>query len=132
MNEVDRGRIKRDEFLENWRDNVVGDARFKTKRSNAIFNLSKSRTVNDEMKPKQLLCWANVLLKPFGLVIGSMSGEKYALRELFDIQGLIERRRTRGGKFFMDRETKLKKLLPSEDLFIDEELGIVSSVRCWN
>ena len=42
------------------------------------------------MNPKQILCWANVLLKPFGLVIRDMGGEKYALKEPFDIQGLIE------------------------------------------
>ena len=29
MNEMDSGRIKRDAFFENWRDNIVGDARFK-------------------------------------------------------------------------------------------------------
>ena len=79
---------------------------------NEIFNLSKSRTINDEMNPRQILCWANVLLKPFGCVIRSMGGEKYALKELFDIQGLIERKNSRG-KFFMDRENKLKQALPS-------------------
>ena len=96
MNEMDRGRIKRDEFLENWGDNIVGDARFKTKRLNEIFNLFTSRTINDEMNPEQIRCRANVLLKPFGLVIRSMSGGKYALKELFDIQGLIERKNSRG------------------------------------
>ena len=55
MNEIDRGRIKRDEFLENWRDNIVGDARFKTQRLNEVFNLSKSKTINDEMNPRQIL-----------------------------------------------------------------------------
>ena len=70
---------------------------------NEIFNLSKSRTINDEMNPRQIRCWANVLLKPFGLVIRSMSGGKYALKQLFDIRGLIERKNSRG-KFFMDRE----------------------------
>ena len=100
MNE--RGRIKRDEFLENWRDNIVGNARFKTKRLNETFNLSESRTVNDEMSPKHISCWANVLLKPFGLVIRSMSGEKYAVKEVFDIQGLIERNNSRG-RFYIER-----------------------------
>ena len=76
------------------------------------------------MNPKQILCWANVLLKPFGLVIRSVSGGEYAVKELFDIQGLMERKNLRG-KFFIDRENKLKQVLPSEDVFIDEDLGIV-------
>ena len=96
MNEIDTGRIVRCEFLENWRDNIVGDARFKMKGFNKIFNLSKSRAINDEMNPKQILHWANVLLKPFGLVIRSMSGGKYALTELFDLQGLTGRKNSRG------------------------------------
>ena len=123
---MDRGRINRDEFLENWKDKTVSDARPNAKRLNEIFNLSKSRTINDEMNPKQILRWANILLQSFGLVIRSMSGGKYALKGLFDIQGLIERKNSRG-KFFIDRENKLKQVLPSEDLFIDEELDIVRS-----
>ena len=79
------------------------------------------------MNPKQILYWANVLLKPFG----SMSGGKYALKESFDIQGLIERKNSRG-KFFMDRENKLKQVLLSENLFIDEELGIVRTKKNRN
>ena len=98
-------------------NNIVGDARFKSKRLNEIFNLSKNRTINDDMNPKQILCWANVLIQPVGLVIRSMSGGKYALKELFDIQGLIERKNSMG-KFFIDRENKLKQVLPSEDVFM--------------
>ena len=83
------------------------------------------------MNPKERLCWTNVLLRPFGLVIRSMSGGKYAVEELFDIPGLIERKNSRG-KFFIDRENKLKPVLPSEDLFIDEELGIARSKKNQN
>ena len=55
------------------------------------------------MNPRQIPCWANVLLKPFGLVIRSMSGEKYALKELFDIQGLIEKKNSRGNSSWIER-----------------------------
>ena len=57
-----------------------------------------------------------------------MSGKKCALNELFDIQGLIERKNSRG-KFYIGRENKLKQVLPSEDVFIDEEIGIVRSKK---
>ena len=99
-----------------------------SKRLNEIFNLSKSITINGEMNPRQILCWAHVLLKPFGLVMRSMSGGKYAVKELFDIQGLIERKKSRG-KFFMDRANNLRQVLPSEDMFIDAELGITRSKK---
>ena len=70
------------------------------------------------MTPQQGILWVNVLLKPFALVMRSING-KYALKELFDIQELIERKSSRG-KFYIDREDRMKQVLQSDDLFIDE------------
>jgi hypothetical protein len=57
-----------------------------------------------------------------------MSGKKYALNELFDIQVLIERKNSKC-TFYIDGESKLKQVLPSEDVIIDEEIGIVRSKK---
>ena len=35
-NDLDRGKIKRDNFLENWRETIVCDARFNSKRLNEV------------------------------------------------------------------------------------------------
>ena len=66
--------------------------------------------------------WANLLLKPFGLVIRSI-GKSYQLKQRFDIAGLILRKNDRG-KFYTDGENLLGQVL-TEDLFIDEETGEV-------
>ena len=75
------------------------------------------------MTQRQVICWVNVMLKTFALVMRSING-KYALNEIFEIQGLIERKSLKG-TFYIDRENKLKHLLQSDDLFIYDELSIV-------
>ena len=126
-NAVDREKIRRDAFLENWTANIVGDETFKSKRICEIFNLAKSRKINEEMNPRQILLWANVLLKPFGLVLKA-DHAKYCLKEVFDIQGLIKRKNS-VGKFYIDGKDLLKQELPSPDLFIDETTGVVMSKK---
>jgi hypothetical protein len=79
------------------------------------------------MNPRQILLWANILLKPFGLVIRA-DHAKYCLKERFDIQGLIKRKNS-VGKFYIDGNNLLKQELPSPDLFIDETTGVVMSKK---
>ena len=126
-NAVDREKIERDAFLENWTANIVGDETFKSKRICEIFNLAKSKKISEEMNPRQILLWANILLKPFGLVIRA-DHANYCLKERFDIQGLIKRKNS-VGKFYIDGKALLKQELPSPDLFIDETTGVVMSTK---
>ena len=74
------------------------------------------------MTNRQILYWANLLLKPFGLVTRSI-GKSYQLKQRFDIAGLILRKNDRG-KFYTDGENLLGQVL-TEDCFIDEETGEV-------
>ena len=119
---VDPHKVKREAFEENWANNIVKDEAFKSKRLNELWNLTKSKRINDDMTNRQILYWANLLLKPFGLVIRSI-GKSYQLKQRFDIAGLILRKNDRG-KFYTDGENLLGQVL-TEDLFIDEETGEV-------
>jgi hypothetical protein len=120
---VDRGKIDRESFLKNWEEGVVGRPEFQSKRLNELWGLSKSRRIDAEMNPRQILAWVNMLMKPFGLKVKSDHG-KYGLEERFDIMGLIRRKNERG-RYYVDGEGLLGQVLQSEDLFIDEESGEV-------
>lgn len=122
---TDSSKVGREAFLQNWVENILQDSAFKSKRINEIWNLSKSKRISDEMTPRQILLWANVLLKPFGLVIRAAAGKAYQLKQRFDITGLILRKNGRG-KFYIDGENLLGQVL-TEDLFIDEETG---EIKC--
>ena len=74
------------------------------------------------MTDRQILYWANLLLKPFGLVVRSV-GKSYQLKQRFDIAGLILRKNDRG-RFYIDGENLLGQVL-TEDCFIDDETGEV-------
>ena len=74
------------------------------------------------MTNRQILYWANLLLKPFGLVIRSV-GKSYQLKQRVDLSGLILRKNCRG-RFYTDGENLLGQVL-TEDCFIDDEAGEV-------
>ena len=101
----------------------MGRAEFQSKRLNELWGLSKSRRIDAEMNPRQILAWVNMLIKPFGLKVKSDHG-KYRLEERFDIMGLIRRKNERG-KYYVDGEGLLGQVLRSNDLFMDEETGEV-------
>lgn len=122
---VDDSKVNRDTFVENWTSQIVNDPAFKRKRINELWNLPKSKQITEEMVPRQILLWANVLLKPFGLVFRA-APHGYKLKQRFDIQALVFRKNNRG-KFYIDGENLLGQTL-TDDLFIDEATGEVKRV----
>ena len=122
---VDDSKVNRETFVENWTNQIVTDKAFKRKRINEIWNLPKSKQISEDMTPRQVLLWANVLLKPFGLVIRA-APHGYKLKQRFDMQGLICRKNDRG-KYYIDGENLLGQVL-NKDLFIDEETGEIKRV----
>jgi len=118
---VDSTKVKRETFEENW-NNIVKDPAFKSKRLNELWNVAKSKRINEDMTTRQILYWANLLLKPFGLVIRS-GVKSYQLKQRFDMAGLILRKNGRG-RFYIDGDNLLGQVL-TEDCFIDDETGEV-------
>ena len=119
-NALDREKIEKDTFLENWAA-VVEDDAFHNKRLNELWNLTKTRRIDKDMNGRQILPWINTLIKPFGLAIKSDHG-KYKLTERFDILGLIRRKNARG-RFYEDAENLLGQVSGEGDPFIDEVTG---------
>jgi hypothetical protein len=124
---LDREKIRRETFVENWLANVVENPDFHSKRLNELYNMTKSRRIDKDMTTRQILYWTNTLLKPFGLVIKS-DHNKYRLEEMFDIMGLIHRK-NKHGKYCIDGENLLGQVREGKDLFIDEETGEVRRKR---
>ena len=62
---IDRGKIDKGTFMENWRTGIVGEPEFQSQRLNEIFNLTKIHTRRADMTTWQIRWWANVLLNPF-------------------------------------------------------------------
>jgi hypothetical protein len=121
---MDRERKDRKTFMENWAK-VVEEPEFQSKRLNELWGLGKTRRMDKDMTPRQVLPWVNFLIKPFGLCIKG-DHSKYRLAERFDILGLIKRKNERG-RFFVDGRDLLKQVQDDDDLFIDEETGEVRS-----
>ena len=110
--------MKREALEENWANNIVKDPAFKGKRFNELWNVAKSKRISEDMTNRQILYWANLLLKPFGLVIRSVV-KSYQLKQRFDMAGLILRENCRG-RFYIDGENLLGQVL-TEDCFIDDK-----------
>jgi hypothetical protein len=121
---LDRDRMDRKTFMENWAK-VIEDPDFQSKRLNELWGLGKTRRIDKDMTPRQVLPWVNLLIKPFGLVIKGDHG-RYRLAERFDILGLIKRKNERG-RYFVDGDNLLQQAKNDNDLFIDEETGEVRS-----
>ena len=71
------------------------------------------------MTARQILAWANVLLKPCALAVRFVRGKHYRLEEKIDIQALISRK-NKQGKLYMDKGGLLKQTKPPTYLFMDE------------
>ena len=119
-NALDRQKINKESFLDNWAG-VVDDPAFQGKRINELWNLTKTRRLDKEMNPRQITPWINMIIKPFGLKVESDHG-KYKLKERFDILGLIRRKNERG-KFYEDSEDLLGQVSKGGDPFIEEATG---------
>ena len=91
---------------------------------NEIFNLTKNHTIRADMTASQILWWANVLLNPFGLVLRSFRDKHFRLDEKIDIRSLIKRK-NKIGKFYMDKDERLRQEKPQADLFLDGDTGRV-------
>jgi hypothetical protein len=117
---MDKTKIKKDDLIDNWAENIVGNDAFKSKRINEIFNLTKSKRISGDMTARQIILYINTLLKPFGLVIRS-DHQKYSIRQRMDLIGLIQRKNSKG-RYYMD-EHKLLNQVINDDMFLDEETG---------
>ena len=80
---MDRDKIDKDTFTDNWCEHIVGKPEFQSKRLNEIFNLTQRHQIRTDMTTRQILAWVNVLLKHCALVVRSVRGKHYRLEEKY-------------------------------------------------
>jgi hypothetical protein len=122
-NARDESQLNKESVRENFAEKVVKDPLFKNqKRLNELFDLAKTYNIYKDMKPQQILMWANSLLKPFSLQI--KAGEKvYRLELQNDLLNLIARK-NKEGRLYKDSKGLLNQMVPekvAKDLFMDDE-----------
>ena len=79
------------------------------------------------MSIRQVMGWANKLLKAFGLEIKA-DHTRYSLKTRFDIMGLI-RRKNRRGRYYKDRGNVLQQEPADDEHTFDEQAGEMRRVQ---
>jgi pterin-4a-carbinolamine dehydratase len=124
----DENQLKKEVVRDNFVEKVVKDPLFKKQlRLNELFGLEKAYNIHAEMKPLQILMWANSLLKPFCLQV--KAGEKaYRLEPQLEVLDWIARKNKRGriykdSRNLLNQQVRKQVVEGEEDLFLDDEPG---------
>ena len=104
-----------------WVENVAAKPEFQSRRINELWDLPKSCEIEKDMSIRQVMAWANKLLKPSGLGIKA-DPARYSLKPRFDILGLIRRKNQRG-RYYKDRGNVLQQEPADDGHTFDEQAG---------
>jgi hypothetical protein len=114
-------KVSRDDLQKGWVENVAEKPEFQSKRINELWDLPKSSKIDKDMSIRQVMGWANKLLKDFGLEIKA-DHARYSLKPRFDIMGLIRRKNQRG-RYYKDRGNVLQQEPADDKHAFDEQAG---------